>query len=101
MGSTPPSGMLVPHHGHIPFTPPRGLVKLRCGGSPVLILAGAVSVPVVLWEKREVMLLNLMLQPKPGIYLLCLTPRDISQPLWCGSIPHNFGQLPGVTKLKM
>lgn len=61
------------------------------GGSPVLVLAGAVPVPVVLEEKREVVLLNLLLQPKPGSYLLCLAPGDISQPLWYGSIPHNFG----------
>jgi len=64
----------------------------------VLILAGAVPVPVVLREKREVVLLNLMFQP--GSCLLCLIPRDISQPLWYGSIPHNFRQLSGVAKWK-
>lgn len=63
--------------------------------SPVLILAGAVPVPVVLREKRDVVFQKLMFQPKPGNHLLCLAPWDNSQRCWYGSIPHNFGQLPG------
>lgn len=56
MGSTP-EWQAGPHHEHIPWIPPWGMVRLQLSwgdcGSPVLVLPGAVPVPVVLWEKRE------------------------------------------------